>query len=328
MAVVTAPETQVMAAAAAPVERRRRGFPWKILLALIVIAALVVLGILATRLFATPVYTVPDLVETPEAEARNLVAPNRWEVTVERERSDLVPVPGLVVRTAPQSGVELAEGEPFLIVVSMGPTLRELPESTGLPFSEAQTRLVARGLDVVTVERFDEEVPADVVIGWSVPGDATLTAGALVEPGTVVELVVSIGPEPRTIPNVVGLPVGAARTDVEEMRLTLTEVGQEFSDDVVLGSIISQGTPPGTEVPRGADLTVIVSRGPDLVSFPDLSDVASYEQAEPILVEAGFVPRLTFGDAQGEIRSISIDGDEPEIGETFRRGTQVDITAL
>lgn len=324
----SAPPTRVMPVTDVEPERRRRGFPWKILLALLVIAALAVLGVLATRLFATPVYTVPDLVEMPEAEARNLVAPNQWVVTTERERSDVVPVVGQVVRTAPQAGVELAEGEPFLIVVSMGPTLRELPESTGQPLSEAQTRLVERGLDVQTVEQFDELVPDGVVISWSVPGDATLTAGALVEPGTLVELVSSLGPAPRSIPNVVGLPVGAARDEAESIQLTLTEIGQEFSDDVVLGSVISQGTPPGTEVPRGSDLTVIVSRGPDLVTFPELPGAATYEEAAAILVDAGFEPRLTFGDAQGVVRSVRIDGEEPEVGETFRRGTQVDISAL
>ena len=321
--------TQAMPVTTFEAPARRRGFPWKITLAVLVVAALAVLGILATRLFRTPVYTVPDLVEMPEAEARNLVAPNRWILEITRERSDLVPVVGQVVRTVPQSGVDLAEGEPFLIVVSDGPTLRELPESTGLTLPEAQTRLVERGLDVRTpVEQYDEVVPAGTIISWSVPGDATLGAGSLVEPETPVELVVSLGPAPRSIPDVVGTPVGAARTELEELGLTLTEVGQEFSDDIVLGSVLAQSIEPGTEVQRGSDLTVIVSRGPDIVPFPDLSDAANYEEAAAILSEAGFQPRLTFGDTLGEVQQVRIDGEEPVVGETYRRGTQVDIRAL
>ena len=309
--------------------RRRRGFPWKIVLAMLVAAALTVLGILATRLFETPVYTVPDLVEMPEAEARNLVATNRWELEITRERSDLVPVVGHVVRTVPQAGVGLAEGEPFLIVVSEGPTLRELPESTGLTLPEAQTRLVERGLEVLPpVEQHDEVVPPGQIIDWSVPGDATLDTGSRVEPATPVQLVVSLGPAPRSIPNVVGMTVGSARAEMEALGLTLTEAGQEFSDEVALGSVISQGLEPGTEVERGTDMTVIVSKGPDIVPFPDLSAAANYEEAAAILVEAGFQPRLTFGDTMGEVRSVRIDGEEPVVGETYRRGTQVDIRAL
>ena len=321
--------TQAMPVTVDELPARRRRFPWRIALAVLVVAALAVLGILATRLFQTPVYTVPDLVEMPEAEARNLVAPNRWVLEITRERSDLVPVVGQVVRTVPQAGVGLAEGEPFLIVVSDGPTLRELPESTGLTLPEAQTRLVERGLDVVTpVEQYDEVVPAGTIISWSVPGDATLGAGSSVEPATPVQLVVSLGPAPRSVPDVVGMPVGAARTALEELGLTLTEVGQEFSDDIVLGSVLSQGIEPGTEVQRGSDLTVIVSRGPDIVPFPDLSDAANYEEAAAILTEAGFRPRLTFGDTLGEVQQVRIDGEEPVVGETYRRGTQVDIRAL
>ena len=176
--VVTASATTVIDVIE-PEPQRRRGFPWKILFGLLVVGALVTLGILATQLFKTPTYLVPDLQELPEAEARNLVATNGWVITVDRERSDVVPVVGQVVRTAPQAGVELAEGEPFLMVVSLGPTLRELPDSTGVPLSEAQTRLLERGLDVQTVEVYDEVILEGIVISWSVPGDPTLVAGSM-----------------------------------------------------------------------------------------------------------------------------------------------------
>ena len=71
-----------------------------------------------------------------------------------------------------------------------------------------------------------------------------------------------------------------------------------------------------------------MSKGPDIVPFPDLSDAANYEEAAVILVEAGFQPRLTFGDTLGELQQVRIDGEEPIVGETYRRGTQVDIRAL
>jgi serine/threonine-protein kinase len=324
-----AAETQVIPAAVAePLPRRRRGFPWKMVVAVLVVAALAVLGVLATRLFETPVYTVPDLIEVPEAEARNQIATNAWVLTIERERSDIVPVVGQVVRTAPQAGVELAEGEPFLMVVSNGPTLRELPDSTGVVAGEAQTRLVERGLAVESIDEYHELIPAGTVISWSVPADPTLVTGSLVEPETMVLLVVSDGPAPRVVPDVVGETAGGARDAVEDVQLEFVEGAQEFSDEVPLGTVISQDIEAGTEVTRGSPVTVIVSKGPDLVAFPDISDAATYEEADAILRAAGFVTRLTFGDAQGAIREYTIDGDVPDVGETFRRGTQVDFEAL
>ena len=326
----TAPETQVMTAidGGAPVPTRHRNVPWKLILSVLVLAALGVLGVLATQLFRTPVYRVPELVGLPQAEARNLIAANGWEVTEEHERSDLVPVVGQVVRTAPQAGIDLAEGEPFLIVVSDGPTLRQLPESSGVLFSEAQTRLIERGLTVDVVEQFDELVVKGVVMSWSVPGDPTLMAGALVEPATPVQLVVSLGPASRQIPDLVGVPVTEARVRLDSMGLVLTEVGQEFNDDLAAGAIISQNLEPGTEVQRGTELTVVVSLGVDLVGFPDLSAAPSFEAAAELLRAAGFEPLLTFGDAQGEIREYTIDGERPELGQQFRRGTVVSLQAL
>ena len=157
---------------------------------------------------------MPDLTGMPVAEARNLIAPNDWEVDVQSERSDEQPEVGDVIRTAPAAGVELAEGEPFLMVVSEGPLLRELPESTGKPLSEAQTALAGLRLGVETVEQFDEVVQPGIVISWSVPGDATLAAGSLVEPDTVVQLVISKGPAPRVVPNIIGLAVADATTQL------------------------------------------------------------------------------------------------------------------
>lgn len=308
--------------------RRHRRFPWKILLGLLVLAALVALAVLALELFRRPTYLVPDLTEMPEAEARNLIAAYDWDVDVQGERSDEVPVAGQVVRTAPAAGVELAEGEPFLIVVSDGPLLRELPESTAKPLSEAQTALVSLRLGVETVEQHDEVVPPGTVISWSVPGDATLTAGSMVEPETVVQLVVSTGPAPRVVPNMIGRAVADARAELESMGLVLTETEQVFSDDITLGSIVSQSIAEGTEVARGSEVTVTVSRGPDLVVFPDISAAVTFDEAAAILREAGFEPVLTFGDAQGAVQTVAIGGAAPEVGSTYRRGTVVEFTAI
>ena len=171
-----------------PATRTRRRVPWKLLLPLVVVVALVGLGVVAWQLFRTPVYAVPDLVGVEEPVARNQITGNAWEVSVKNERSDVEPRPGHVIRTAPAAGEELAEGEPFLLIVSDGPTFRELPELTGRPFADVETELAKLDLVVELVEQNDEVVPAGVIISWSVPDDPTLVAGSQVLPGRAVRV--------------------------------------------------------------------------------------------------------------------------------------------
>jgi serine/threonine-protein kinase len=140
--------------------------------------------------------------------------------------------------------------------------------------------------------------------------------------------VISKGPSPRVVPNIIGLAVADATTQLAAMQLTLSEGEQVFSDDFPIGAIVSQSIPEGTEVPRASDVSVVVSRGPDIVVFPDISTATTFEQAAAILGPAGFQPVLTFGDAQGAIQSVAIDGQPPQVGSTYRRGTVVEFTAL
>ena len=314
------------------IDRRapRRGFPWKIVLGLLVIAALVALGVAAAQYFArTPTHVVPPLVGLSEAEARNLIAPNDWVVSERSERSDAVPEEGAIVRTAPAAGAELAEGEPFLLVVSEGPTLRPLPDVTGEPLAEALAALDRLGLVGEPVDEYHELVPDGSVVSWEVPGEPSLVAGTPVLPDTVVRLVVSQGPRPRIVPDLHGVDVNGARIAVESEQLVFrVEAEQQFSDEFAAGTVMWQNIEPATEVPRGAEIVVVVSKGPDVVAFPDLSQAPTYNDAAALLEAAGYDPTLTFGDAEGAVQEVQIGDVTPAPGELYPRGTTVFIKAL
>ena len=112
-----------------PRRRRRRWLAW--LGALLVLGALGGLAYLAYVLFRTPTHEVPQLAGLTEADAQAQTAEFDWELDVQRERSDEEPDPGDIIRTAPEAGERLAEGEPFLVIVSEGPEFRALPDVTG-----------------------------------------------------------------------------------------------------------------------------------------------------------------------------------------------------
>jgi serine/threonine-protein kinase len=130
------------------------------------------------------------------------------------------------------------------------------------------------------------------------------------------------------VPDLAGQLAGGARIAVEGQLLVWGGETEQFDDVVPAGAVISQDPAPGTEVERGSSVTVVVSKGVDLVVFPDLSAAPDYEAAAAILTEAGFAPRLVFGDAQGVIQELTIGGEVPQVGSSHRRGTVVDVSAL
>ena len=310
-----------------PASPRRLQVPWRILLPLVVVVALVGLGVLAWQLFRTPVYAVPDLVGVEEPVARNQITGNGWEVSVQYERSDQEPRAGHVISTAPAAGEELTKGEPFLLIVSDGPLFRQLPELTGRPFTDVATELAKLDLVVELVEQNDEVVPIGTVISWTVPDDPTLVAGSQVLPDRVVRVVSSTGPAPRTVPNLVGLTFTDAQVTVEPLALGVSEAERQFSDTVPVDTVISQSPPPGEQVEKGTGIVVVVSKGPDVVTMPDLAGM-TFDVASATLTAAGFVPVLSFGASDGVLQSASVGGVPAEAGAVYPRGTQVDLVYL
>jgi eukaryotic-like serine/threonine-protein kinase len=322
---LVAPVTPVAAQVDEPTGRGGR--LGRVLLALVLLAALVGLAVVAVRLFSTPSYDVPELGGAEESVALASIEEFNWDVTIEYARSDDEPRPGRVVRTVPSAGERLARGEPFLLVVSEGPEFRTLPDLSGLSFVDAEARLVALALEPTVVEAFDEDVPRGGVVSWTVPGQPELVAGDQVLPETEVIIVASLGPAPRTVPDLTGLTGAAARSTLDDLRLEMDEAEQVFDDVVPLGQIVSQSPEAGDEVERGATITITLSRGPDLVLLPELEGL-TFAEAQTVLAEAGFTTRLVLGASDGEFASATIDGEPAEPGAPYRRGSQVDVVFI
>jgi serine/threonine-protein kinase len=302
---------------------RRRWVTW--VGAVLVVAALAGLGYLAYVLFRTPTHEVPDLTGLTEADARAQTADFDWHIEVQHVRSDEEPDPGDIIRTAPEAGERLAEGEPFLVFVSDGPEFRALPDVSGETLAEAETALAQLRLTALPpTQQHHEQVPAGSVISWSVPARPALAAGDDVLPGTEVALVVSSGPAPRTVPNLVNMPFLDARAALTDLRLKVDRLEPRFNREIPKGSVMQQRPAAGRKVPRGATVHVRVSKGPDLRRVPRLDGLTLF-QARQRLRDAG----LRLGDLLGSTRGIvveaTVDGEPVVPGDRFVRGTPIDL---
>ena len=321
-----APAAAVGAPAAIPAAvppKRRRWVPW--LLGLFLLAVLGGLGYVAWVLFRTPTHEIPAVVGMPEEEALALVDDFEWEITVDQDRSDEFRTPGQVILTSPSAGEDLAEGSPLLLVVSEGPEYRQVPDLSGLSLADAEAE-IAR-LELVAGEPttdYSEDVPAGTVISSSVAG---VPLGGEVLPGAAVELVVSDGPQPRRVPQLRGLSVDEATQLLGDLGLVLAVGDDVFDDEVPAGEIAIQTPAVDTTLDRGGTITANVSKGPDLVTFPDLTGM-TLPQIGQALSDAGLRVGNLLGSTQGTFVAASIDGDEVEAGDQVRRNSAVNIIIL
>ena len=86
-------------------------------------------------------------------------------------------------------------------------------------------------------------------------------AGASVAPGSAVNLVVSSGTAPVSVPNVVNLTQAAATTAITGAGLTVGTITTANSTTVAIGSVISQSPVAGTSVSPGSAVNLVVSLG-------------------------------------------------------------------
>lgn len=309
-------------------ERPTRPWGKYAVISLVVLVGIGLLSYAGWLLLRTKSFEVPDLTGVEESVALNEIAGNGWVIETERERSDEVPEIDHVVRTVPVAGEMLDEGATFVIVVSDGYELRTLPDLTGMALTDAVAMLTE--LRLVPVEapaEFSEEVPAGSVIRWQVQGDAALTAGAQVLPDTAIVITASLGPEPRPAPNLVNLTAAEATAALDALQLVSAQGEDVFSNDIEVGRVVTQTPAPDTPVERGGTVTFQLSKGPDLVAFPDLTGL-TYPEAQTVLADAGYAVNSLLGTTAGVFVSASVDGTEIQAGATFPRGTAVDLIFL
>ena len=164
---------------------------------------------------------------------------------------------GLVISQTPVSGTSVLPGTSVDLVVSNGPAPVAVPNVVGQTQAAAQAAVTAATLANGTVTlAYSSTVASGLVISQS-PAAAT---SAL--PGTAVDLVVSNGPAPVTVPNVVGQTQANAQTAITAATLTIGTVTQAISATVPSGSVISQNPAAGTSVLPGSAVGLIVSTGP------------------------------------------------------------------
>jgi len=211
---------------------------------------------------------------------------------------------GLVISANPGAGTEVGRSTAVVLTVSKGPERYAVPTLVGSTATEAKARLAEHRLTLGgSSEAYDEKIPAGQIVS------STPKAGTQLRRGTAVTIVVSKGRQPIDVTDYTGKPADQAVAALTDAGLRVDATKQEFSTDVRKGSVISQNPSTGTLF-RGDQVTLVVSKGPEMVSVPNVQG-KQLRQARKILEDAGFQVRVEnfMGGLFGTVRSQSPAGD-------------------
>lgn len=295
------------------------------IVAAVTVLVVVVGGFLLFSVIQKDSYAVPALTGVDVGEATNLVTEYDWTIVEVEEASEDVPA-GAIVRTDPETGKKLQSGKTITFVVSTGPPPVPLPELNALDVATATVALTDAGLVLgAQTPEFSEDVVAGQVIRWAVALQPNLVAGQEVVKGTAVDIVVSQGPAPRVVPDLRTLTIDAATIALNDLQLIINRADDEFSNDVPVGGVSSQLPAAGESLPKGASVTVAISKGPDLVAMPNLATLTNLDAVKAAITNAG----LTVGSVTGRVRgapiAASVGGQVVATGQLLPRGSVVDI---
>jgi serine/threonine-protein kinase len=284
--------------------------PWAWVAGLLGIAILAIVGFLVFQVLAgsgggarpsaspaAPQVAVPSLVDLVFADAET-AARNVGLVAIRagtEERTDVAP--DTVLSQTPEQGATVAPGSQIQLIVARGRTAVPVPDLRGKPEAEAVQLIVTDGLKVGTrAESFDPSVPIGSVVDQQ-PGP-----GIIVAPGTPVDYVVSLGPEPTPTPSPTPSPTPTptptppptppptptptpAPANVGDYRCVTLEVASTAidADGFAVGTVTTeppgaspgttwivtaQDPAPGSKRPAGTPINVVLSDPATVASCP------------------------------------------------------------
>ena len=120
-------------------------------------------------------------------------------------------------------------------------------------------------------------------------------------------------PSELTVPDFRGMTIEEAQNEAAKHELTITEAGSEFSDEYAEGLISSQSPTQNSNVSKGDKISVVISKGPEQSTVPDVRgqtlDEATNMLADEDLAVGSVIESYSSSVAAGNVISQGIAPD-------------------
>jgi len=190
-----------------------------------------------------PPVTVPTLTDVTGdcAAVTSVLAAAGLKTACTHENSTAITA-GTVIRWNPQGAAPL--GSTVSVVVSSGPPIETIPTLAGSTCAAATTTLQAIGMQISCTNQYSDTVPDGQVVSWNPTGTAP--------EGTTVTVVISQGPAPVPVPNLVGMHLQDALTALQNAGLVAGNITNASGS----ARVTSTSPPAGTQVQKGTSVDI------------------------------------------------------------------------
>lgn len=222
---------------------------------------------------------IPTVIGMDKATAQATVEEAGFSSTLD-ERYDNKAEKNTVMGTDPAKGQKAVRGSEVAVLLSLGkPTVPDPGTNSSLQYYT--NKLTDRTLKV----KKGDDVYSDEIAKGHV-AEVQPAAGTEVNTGSTVEVRMSKGKRPVTVPGVKGQERDRAKKTLEKAGLQVAEETEEFNKDIPSGQAIRTDPKEGAEVEPGSEVTLVLSNA---IEVPDVQGL-SIDDARKALREAGLNP--------------------------------------
>ena len=213
---------------------------------------------ISVTVVGTRVASVPGVVGSERSAAEQELKEAGFEVEVKEQESSFGDE-GKVVSQDPEGGARPEVGSGVTITVGTGPSSVDVPQLYGITPAQARSVLEEANLELGERSREYNTDVAEGSIFFQDPSDTER-----VEPGTAVDVTVSLGVEPVEVPEVYGLSLAQAQATLSGVGLNSNPV--EVEGDEAAGTALSTDPGVGATLAPGSAVTLYYSAGPPPVT--------------------------------------------------------------
>lgn len=288
---------------------------------------------------------VPAVIGKTEEEAQQMLKDADLGYRIVRESHNTIEK-GHVIKLSEDVGSVVAKQSTITVTVSLGAEAFDIPTVVGMDKTKAKELLESEkyGLKVEIEWEASEDVKEDTVM------DTNPKAPTQLKYGDKITLTVSLGKDTSDVevPSLKNKTEAQAKESLEEKGLVLVVKDRKNSDSVSAGKIISQEISSGTTVPRGTEINVVMSLGPQqtttsepetttntvvneytvlFTTFTIGDDVLPYEDEEGNPIAYNFEATVSYASSDGGTLTYPVT-DQLQLthdGDKWKQPSQISI---